>query len=231
MHARVGGGPPDSPTVVLLHGLVVSSRYMSPLGRALAPLATVFAPDMPGFGRSDDPGRVLDVPALAGHLGEWLDVQNLDEVVLVANSFGCQYAARLVAADPKRVRKLVLLGPTMDPSQRTAPRQALRWLATCPSEPPSLGLVIARDLVDCGPIRAALTFHYALRHAIEHDLPQIAVETVVVRGGRDLVASQRWCEQATALLPKGRLVEIPRAGHALNYNSPDRVAELVASLL
>jgi 2-hydroxy-6-oxonona-2,4-dienedioate hydrolase len=56
MHARIserGVGPP----VVLVHGLVVSSRYMVPLAEVLARWFDVYAPDLAGFGRSEKPSR------------------------------------------------------------------------------------------------------------------------------------------------------------------------------
>jgi pimeloyl-ACP methyl ester carboxylesterase len=55
MHARVGGRV-GAPAVVLLHGLGVSSRYMLPLARELAPHFRVYAVDLPGFGRSSGGG-------------------------------------------------------------------------------------------------------------------------------------------------------------------------------
>src|SRR5438067_13787370 len=53
-HARVAGSPSaaDGRGVVLVHGAVVSSRYMVPLARQLARDFRVWAPDLPGFGLS-----------------------------------------------------------------------------------------------------------------------------------------------------------------------------------
>src|SRR4051812_29858976 len=53
--AATGRAPPGRPPVVLVHGLVISSRYMVPLARALAPDFPVYAPDLPGFGESGGP--------------------------------------------------------------------------------------------------------------------------------------------------------------------------------
>jgi pimeloyl-ACP methyl ester carboxylesterase len=65
MHARVGGDPGSRPPVVLIHGLVISSRYMVPTAAELAPLVRVYAVDLPGYGDSVKPhtlhGR-LDEP-------------------------------------------------------------------------------------------------------------------------------------------------------------------------
>ncbi len=229
VHARVASGH-GRRTVVLVHGLLVSSRYMTPLADRLRDRFDVWGPDMPGFGLSEDPPGVLDVPGLARWLGRWLEERDLHDVALVANSFGCQYAAHYVANDAGRVRNLVLAGPTMDPRRRTAVQQAARWLANAPVDKLSLGAVIARDLVDCGPRRVAITYRHGLRDAIEEKLPRISVPTVVVRGERDPLVTQRWAEEATALLSQGRLEVIPGAGHTVNYNSPGRLAGIVSDL-
>src|SRR6266513_1280203 len=48
IHAHVGGkGTP----VVLVHGYGVSGCYMLPLAQSLVPSFSVFAPDLPGYGR------------------------------------------------------------------------------------------------------------------------------------------------------------------------------------
>src|SRR4051812_42264365 len=64
IHARVSMTPgPDAPTVVLVHGVAVSSRYLVPLAEQLVPRARVYLPDLPGYGRSEcPPRRDLDVP-------------------------------------------------------------------------------------------------------------------------------------------------------------------------
>ena len=63
MHARlsVDSGLESRPAVVLVHWLVVSSRYMLPVAERLAPYYRIYAPDLPGFGKSAKPPRVLDV--------------------------------------------------------------------------------------------------------------------------------------------------------------------------
>src|ERR1700729_171762 len=50
-----GGGPPDGPTLLLLHGLPSSSRMFEPLFTRLSDHVRLIAPDYPGFGHSDWP--------------------------------------------------------------------------------------------------------------------------------------------------------------------------------
>jgi 2-hydroxy-6-oxonona-2,4-dienedioate hydrolase len=51
--------------VVLVQGLVVSSYYLVPTLKRLAAYHLVYAPDLPGFGESEKPRRVLDVTRLS----------------------------------------------------------------------------------------------------------------------------------------------------------------------
>lgn len=46
---------------------------MLPLAEQFAAQFTVRAPDLPGFGRSGKPTRVLDVPGLADDLAAWTE--------------------------------------------------------------------------------------------------------------------------------------------------------------
>ncbi|MBX5490200.1 MAG: alpha/beta hydrolase [Chloroflexi bacterium] len=229
LHARVSiePVPPASPTVVLVHGLIVSSRYMLPTATRLAPRCRVHIPDLPGYGRSAKPERVLRVPELADALAGYLASAGLDHVALVANSFGCQIAADCAMRHPERIARVVLIGPTVDPAARALAQQVARWLRNVPGEPPWLGLVIARDLVDMGVRRALCTLRFMLEDRIEAKLPHVRVPTLVVRGARDTVVPQRWAEEATRLLPAGRLAVIPGAAHTVNYNAPLELVRVV----
>lgn len=230
LHARTTACelPAGAPAVVLVHGVAVSGRYLTPLAECLAARARVYVPDLPGYGLSDRPtGRDLDVPELADALLTWMDRRGLGRPHLIGNSFGCQVIAELASGHPDRVGRLVLQGPTIDPSARSAWRQVLRWLASAPFERASEGLVLLRDVWDLGPRRATGMIRIALHDPIERKLLRTVAETLVVRGSRDAIVPRRWAEEATRLLPNGRLVEIERAAHTINYSQPDRLVEVV----
>jgi pimeloyl-ACP methyl ester carboxylesterase len=89
--------------MVLLHGLAVSHRHLMPLAAGLARHHPVHVIDLPGFGLSDDPGTVLDVPEHAEHLAAWLAAAGAPSAVVVGNSFGCQVAVELAVRHPDRV--------------------------------------------------------------------------------------------------------------------------------
>jgi pimeloyl-ACP methyl ester carboxylesterase len=225
MFARVSTIPQhaDAPTVVMVHGLIVSSRYMLPTARALARYARVCIPDLPGYGYSAKPPQVLDVPALADALAEWMRAIGVPRAVVLGNSFGCQIVVDFAARYPERVERVVLVGPTTDPHARSAHQQIGHWLVNLPGEPLPLAFVVARDIWDMGARRAVVTFRHMLSDDVAAKLPRVQAPTLVVRGGRDTSVPQRWAEEATRLLPRGRLVVIPGAAHTLNYNSPGKL--------
>lgn len=222
LHAVVSLNPgnTDCPPVVLVHGLVVSSRYMVPTALRLAPYCRVLAPDLPGFGKSAKPPHILDVPELADALAAWMQVVGLEKAALLGNSFGCQIVAEFAVRYPERIDRAILVGPTVDPRGRSALQQGIRWLLDAPREPMSLMSILVRDYLDAGLRRAFYTFRYALQDHIEEKLPRVQVPTLVVRGARDPIVPQRWAEEATRLLPRGRLAVIPGAAHTVNYGAP-----------
>ena len=217
--------------MVLVHGLVVSSRYMVPTAERLAPYCRVFAPDLPGFGRSENPPRVLDVSGLSDALSAWMGEVGLERATLVGNSLGCQIIADLAVRYPGRVERTVLQGPTIDPLGRSVPRQVGRFLLDAPREPLSLFPIELLDLLSVGARRTWRTFRYALEDRIEEKLPYMRVPTLVVCGSRDPIAPQRWAKEATELLPMGRLSVIPGAAHAANYGWAAEFARIIREFL
>ncbi|HEU4323056.1 MAG TPA: alpha/beta hydrolase, partial [Roseiflexaceae bacterium] len=209
-----------APPLVLVHGAVMSSRYMIPTAELLASEQPVYAPDLPGYGKSDKPPRALSLPEMAEALAAWMGVNGLERAALLGNSMGCQVIAHLAVRHPALVDRAVLLGPTIDARARSFPRQLVRWLLDVPREAPSQGLVLLRDLWDCGPLRAAGLIRQTLRDRIEEQLPHMRAPTLVVRGARDPLVPQPWAEEVARLLPHGQLLTLPSAAHTPNYGAP-----------
>jgi pimeloyl-ACP methyl ester carboxylesterase len=224
-------GSSGAPRLVLLHGLAVSHRYLMPVAAKLAEHHPVHVVDLPGFGLSGEPGRVLDVTEHADHVAAWLEATGLGPVVVLGNSFGCQVAVDLAVRHPDRVQGLVLVGPTVDPAARTASRQILRWLRDTAREDPLQLPILARDVRDAGLRRIAGTLAYAVRDPIERKLSLVRVPTLVTRGAKEPIVPMAWAQAATRLLPHGELAIIPASPHNANYGAADQLAELVLAFL
>ncbi|HYG97687.1 MAG TPA: alpha/beta fold hydrolase [Terriglobales bacterium] len=211
--------------MVLVHGLAVSSRYMVPLARALSPYWNVYAPDLPGYGRSETPDHPLPITSLAGILRSWTRNMHLRETILVGNSMGCQIIVEYLLQNSNEVQACVMLGPTMDVYARSTLAQVWRLFLDQFYEPPSLVPMQAFEYLRFGPIRTAVTFLNALDHDMHGKLAAIRIPTLVMRGSKDPIVSQRWVNTLSRTLPQARLLNVPGAGHALNYNSPSVVAD------
>jgi len=217
--------------LVLLHGLAVSHRYLMPVAARLAAHHPVHVVDLPGFGLSGEPGRVLDVTEHADHVAAWLEVSGLAPVVVLGNSFGCQVAVDLAVRHPHLVDGLVLVGPTVDPAARTVSRQVLRWLRDTTREDPMQLPILLRDVRDAGLRRVAGTLAHAVRDPIESKLPLVKVPTLVTRGAREPIVPMTWAQEAARLLPHGELAVVRGSPHNANYSAANDLADLVLAFL
>lgn len=231
LDATLAGSTADRPVFVLIHGLLISSRYMKPIAERLAKHYRVLVPDLPGFGQSDNPSNVSSLQELADAVVAWMDVLRLSRANFLGNSLGCQVIVDLAMRYPERVEKLVLTGLTVDPYARSAFYQFMRLLVDGPRERISLGFPLLIDIFAGGPYRALQTGRYALIDPIQEKLTHIQAPTLVVRGERDSVVSQRWAEEATALLPDGRLSVLPGAPHAVTFSAADALMDAVQTFL
>lgn len=233
IHTRVSMDPVPGGRlpVVLVHGLGVSSRYMVPTAKRLAPYRRVYVPDLPGYGKSAKPAHVLNIAELSDALALWMQAAGLERADLIGNSLGCQILVDFALRYPQLMERAVLVGPTIDSKARTVHQQFLRVVLDSFVERPSQPFVVAYDYLVFGLPRALRTLHYALWDRVEDKLPHVRVPMLVVRGALDPIVPQDWVEDFAARLPNGRLVVIPGAPHTVNYSTPAELVRVVRPFL
>jgi pimeloyl-ACP methyl ester carboxylesterase len=173
---------PGAVPVVCVHGMVVTSRYFVPTVRELAGHVDVWAPTLPDFGTSGRTGQPMTVSSLADRLVRWMEVADTGPAVLLANSFGCQFAVEAAVRYPNAVRALVLNGPTTDPAARDPLSQMVRWLWTGRAESVLQTPILVQDYLEFGPWRVPTAMSAVLDDAIEDKLPFVQQPSVVVVG-------------------------------------------------
>jgi pimeloyl-ACP methyl ester carboxylesterase len=226
-----GGAPElDATPIVLVHGLS-SSRTLKPLIRALGNRRPVYAPDLPGFGMSDQPIHPLDVPGLAKALRRWLFDNELAPAIVVGVSFGGQVAVDLAVHHPTVVDRLVLVGPTFDPKARSVSRVALRWARNARHWSPRLAPTVVHDLIDAGPWRSVRTLRGALGDRVERKLSRVEAPTLVVRPERDHLVPEAWTERVVELIPDSELMVLPKASHSIRPRTAVKLASLLVPFL
>jgi len=224
--------PDGPPPVVLVHGLGMSSRSMAPLVRALGRTTWTLAPDLPGYGRSPQPRLgMLGLDELAGTLLRWMDHQGIQEAVLVGHSVGAQVAGEVAVMAPGRVRALVMVAPTGDPERPSVLRQSLNLLRGAVHEPPLLIPVAGLDYLIAGPGQMVALMRRAVQQVpLQLDVT-MAVPLLVVRGSRDRVCSQDWCERLVAVTADSRLEVVDGSAHGIVYRAPHELVTLIRDVV
>jgi len=105
-HRDLGGV--GRPPLVILHGLLGSSRNWQAVGADLAPGFHVFALDLRNHGRSPHADE-MTYPAMVDDVLGWLDAQGLTRVTLMGHSLGGKVAMLLACRHPDRVERLVVV--------------------------------------------------------------------------------------------------------------------------
>lgn len=96
------------PPLVLLHGMLGSSRNWLTTGADLAGRFHVLAPDLRNHGQSPH-GAAMSYDALMDDVIAWLDQHQLPRVTLVGHSMGGKTAMLLACRHPERVERLVVV--------------------------------------------------------------------------------------------------------------------------
>ena len=97
------------PAVVLLHGLGGFAESWGHTIDALATRATVFALDLPGFGRSAKPRAAYRLGYFARALHAFLDAMGVGQASLVGHSLGGSVAVTYALTHPARVERVALV--------------------------------------------------------------------------------------------------------------------------
>lgn len=223
--------PTAAPPIVLLHGLLMSSRYLLPTAALLSEHHVVYLPDLPGFGKSDNPPHIYSLREQADLLVAWLDALAIEQAIFLGNSLGSQILVDLAVRYPARVNTLILTAPTVDPHYHGLMPQFLRLVADGPLEDPRMLRPLLLGVFNGGLVRALRTFQDALSDPVPQKLPRVAIPTLVVRGDRDPVVSQRWVEEVVELLPHAQLQVLADAPHGVTYSTPAQVAKVVEDFL
>ena len=121
IYRTVGSGP----AVLLIHGMINSSRHWRELALRLAADHTVIAPDLIGHGDSATPRGDYSLGAHAAAIRDLLAALEIRSATVVGHSLGGGVAMQFFWQFPERVDRLVLissggLGPRVSPMLRMA---------------------------------------------------------------------------------------------------------------
>jgi pimeloyl-ACP methyl ester carboxylesterase len=103
-------GSKNAPAILLLHGFPTSSHMFRNLIPALATHYRVIAPDLPGFGFTESPGRKqfpYTFDNLANIIDQFTQSVGLDRYAIYVFDYGAPVGFRLALAHPERITAII----------------------------------------------------------------------------------------------------------------------------
>ncbi|QLL07535.1 alpha/beta fold hydrolase [Mycobacterium vicinigordonae] len=260
-HLSTSGDPASRPVLWLHGsgpGVTALTNWENLLA-ALAGDFYNLAPDVIGFGDSTHPdpppqGIAAFTDLRVATLIALLDQLGIDQVDIVGNSMGAIVGMCLTLAHPQRVRRLVLMGAGGAPLPPTRGLVSLILFYDDPSVE-AMSRLLTQFVSDSGVFGdqlmgiAAERMLRATRPEVERShratfaptggpLP-ITAETMatithpvlLVHGDSDRIIDPQASRWYAAMLPNARLEIVKSAGHWLQFEHPDRFADLLRDFL
>jgi pimeloyl-ACP methyl ester carboxylesterase len=241
-----GGGFEEGTTLLCLHETPMTGRMFTGVLGLLARDRSVYAPDLPGYGDSEPCPARPTIEDYAAAVGDFLDTMRFRQIDLLGCQTGALIAAELAIARPAQVRRCVWASvPVLNDSEREdflrSPWPALptedgsylgtewRRAAETAGQPMALE-VAARRLAESlrnGP-NASWGMHAAARYPASERLRLVTQPVLVLRPH-----DQFWepTLRVHELLPKARIVDLPKYGAGWCEAVPEALAGSVAEFL
>jgi pimeloyl-ACP methyl ester carboxylesterase len=229
---------PESPPVLLLHGLGVGGSVWQTFARRLLPHLAAVAPDLRGHGQSDAPASGYEPPDYAADLvGLIEDLKLPTPLPVIGHSLGALVGLALAAVRPDLASWLALLDPPLDRDHRNPEIPMVYQLRHAP--PGELERYLLERNPGGGPLLAQLLAKLfrqaedaafeAMLNAGERAAPAPSVPTLVLQADPDQggVLGDAAATAFVRRLENGTHIKIDGAPHALHASHPDVVAHAI----
>jgi pimeloyl-ACP methyl ester carboxylesterase len=100
-------GAPNAPKLLLLHGFPSASHMFRDLIPLLADRFHIIAPDLPGFGKSDMPGRGCTFERIAETMDRFTEEVGFDRYAVYVFDYGAPTGFRLAVKHPGRITAII----------------------------------------------------------------------------------------------------------------------------
>lgn len=211
-YESLGRGQP----IIFVHGWLGSWRYWVPIMEDLAKDHRTYALDLWGFGDSDKSQERYDIDDYVTLLLDLMDELGVWRAPLVGHTLGAAVAARLAAAQPERVSRVLAIGLPLSADSinhrllTAAPNEAMArhfWHRQRPYAEVELGTPkMAHNAL-------ALTIQSVARLDLRETLADIQAPLLMVYGDRDNVISSDHAEELEQPRYAARAIIFPDAHH------------------
>jgi pimeloyl-ACP methyl ester carboxylesterase len=244
------------PWLVLIQGVGFDRSGWRPVLRKLRRRFRLVLADNRGSGRSDPPGGLLTVEAMAGDIVAVLDDAGVARAHVLGVSLGGMVAQDLAFYHPERVDGLVLVSTTPGwPFGYPMPASSARLLAatggmtredalsrhtenalstvTVQRHPELVGRLVdfQRSRLPADPRGWSAQVAAGAYYAGRLRPASIRARTLVLHGDADTVVDPRNGKLLASRIPGARLVAFPGLGHLLFWEDPKGFARAVTTFL
>ncbi len=236
--------------VVLLHPVGTRGEFWDPVVDLLETEYRTIAVDFRGHGESDTPRRGFSLEDLADDVIELLKVQDAEGAVVIGCSLGGMVTQAIALKAPELLSAIVIADTGYMQTDQT--RQAMTERARAARN--GMPTVVASTLERWSPadfrashpevverIRGWLlsddptvfAWCWEAIRDLNHGerLAAVHLPALVIRGSEDASARRDTMQAMAKLLPRGRFVEIPGAGHVAPLEQPAQFVALVREFL
>ena len=241
-HLHQGGSEGLTPPVVLIHGAGGTHLYWPSEVRRL-PGYHVYAPDLPGHGKSGGRG-MQSISAYTQALISWMDAVGLHSALLIGHSMGSAIALTLALDHPMRVLGLGLVGAGA--RLRVAP-DIIEWTSNqttflnavtavitrsfSPQTSARLTELAARRMAETRPSVLNGDFLACDEFDVRERLGELHQRTLVLCGADDQMTPVRHAQFLANGIPNATLKIIPDAGHMVMLEQPQAVATALGEFI
>jgi pimeloyl-ACP methyl ester carboxylesterase len=230
------------PPIILIHGAGGDHLHWPPEIRRLVG-QRIFAPDLPGHGKSDGVGR-QSVADYARCILDLLDALHIHKAIIIGHSLGAAIALTLALDHPRHVLALGLIGGgarlkvspdlvenTASPATLPHALQVIAEMAFSPKIEPHLKLLAMQRMAATRPTVFHGDFLACNQFDVMDRLAKIHVPTLVLCGADDRMTPPRYSEYLASSIKHAQLVSIPDAGHMLMIEKPKAVADVLSTFI
>lgn len=235
-------GDQGGEAIVFLHGYSDSWYSFSRVLPLLSPEYHAFAPTQRGHGDSDKPERCYTLNDYAADVDAFMDAVGIEEATLVGHSTAALFAQRVVLSYPRRVSRLVLIGPQTpanevilgfreevraleDPVPPEFAREFQESTIYQPVPQEFLDMVVSESL----KLPARVWRDYMEEAVLSIDqgyvlpLREIHAPTLILWGEQDALFPREEQERLAEAIPDATLKVYPETGHAVHWERPEQV--------
>lgn len=249
----IASGPEGAPPIVLLHALLATAASWYHNVAALSQAYRAYAVDVIGEGNRSRPSKpIRSLDDFLQWFSELIDRLTIDTLSLVGNSYGGFTAAYYAMKLPKRVHKLVLIGPAATiskmtpfylhmfipkalygflpklPGQERTMRRSVDWMHAGLPFDPLWEPLFYRSMVYGGLINQVFPRVYS-----EEEFAQIKSPVLLILGENEVVYNNLplAIRDAQALIPGLQVAVIPKAHHIAALAQPELVNQQLLRFL